>query len=86
MTKKVRTNKEYEALGKMLSNIYDSGYIDHGTSYKQSFLKGLASGFGGVIGATIVVGLLLWILSAFKQVPLVGPFVDTFRSSVQQKR
>ncbi len=75
----------FEDLGKMLNNIYETGYIDHNQAYKYSFFKGLASGFGGVIGATIVVAILLWLLSAFKQVPFVGPFVDSIKQTVQDK-
>ncbi len=78
-----RTDKEYEALGRMVASIHDSGYLDHKQSYKQSFLKGIFSGLGGVIGATIVVALLLWILSAFKEVPLLGPLIRNTQNTVK---
>lgn len=67
----------------MLTNIYESGYIDRNQSYKQSFIKGVLSGLGGVIGATIVVGLLLWALSLFSSVPLVSRFVNNVKTTVQ---
>lgn len=85
MTKKSPKELDYEHLGKMLTNIYESGYIDKNQSYKQSFIKGLVSGLGGVIGATIVVGLVLWVLSVFKQVPLVGPVINNVRDSIKTK-
>jgi hypothetical protein len=50
---------------------------------KMSFLKGIAAGFGGVIGATIVVGLVVWILSLFETIPLVGPVVDNVKGTVK---
>lgn len=78
--------KKYEHLGRMLVNIFESGYINANQTYKQSFLKGLVGGFGGVIGATVVVALLIWLLTVFKHVPLIGPFVDSFRTTVQEKR
>lgn len=76
--------KNYEELGKMLVNIYESGYMDRAQSYKMSFIKGILGGFGGVLGATIVVALLLWVLSFFKEVPLLGPVLDNVRHTVQQ--
>lgn len=79
------TKLEYSNLGKMLQNIYDSGYLDRNTTYKMSFLKGVAAGFGGVIGATIVVALLIWILSLFDSVPLVGPLIENFQETVDKK-
>jgi hypothetical protein len=84
-TKKPTKEVSYEQLGRMLESIYESGYIDRNKTYKMSFLKGIAAGFGGVVGATIVVGLLLWILNFFDQVPLVGPLSDKIKDTVQTK-
>lgn len=39
------------------------------------FLKGLAFGFGSILGATVVVALFVYILSKFQFVPAVGDFV-----------
>lgn len=74
--------KEYEQLGKMVSEIYESGYLDKSKMLKTSFLKGLVSGFGGVVGATVVVALLLWILSLFSAVP----FTDNVKEVIEGTR
>ncbi len=67
----------------MLVNIYESGYLDRTKAYKTSFLKGVASGFGGVLGATLLIGLLLWVLSVFQNVPFVGQIVENVRQTIQ---
>lgn len=87
-SKKQTSDKKpsYEDLGKMLVSIFESGYIDKNKSYKSSFIKGVLGGFGGVIGATIVVGLLIWILSFFKQIPFIGPSLDKVRNTVQEQK
>lgn len=74
-----------EQLGQMLRNIYESSYIDRGTMYKMSFLKGVVTGLGGVVGATIVVALLLWVLNFFDEVPLIGPLTEKLQDTVDVK-
>lgn len=86
MKRKARPSKQqsHEELGKMLVSIYESGYIDHKQAYKMSFLKGVAGGLGSVIGATIVVALIIWILSLFHNVPLIGQIVENVRHTVNE--
>ncbi|MDQ5886208.1 MAG: hypothetical protein QG628_605 [Patescibacteria group bacterium] len=74
----------YEEIGKMLVNIYESGYINQNQTYKLSFLKGIATGVGGVIGATVVIALLLWGLSLFQEIPLIGPVVQKIQTTIDQ--
>ncbi len=69
----------------MLANIYESGYLDRNQAYKTSFIKGVLSGLGGVIGATIVLTLLVWLLSLFTNVPLLGRLVNTVRQTVKSQ-
>jgi uncharacterized membrane protein YfcA len=76
----------YEELGRMLESIYESGYIDHKRTYKMSFLKGVMSGFGGVIGATLVVALLAWVLSLLHYVPFVNDVTDNVKNTVENRQ
>lgn len=84
MKKKQKPSKEvsYEQMGKMLENIYLSGYIDRNQFYKMSFLKGVVTGFGGVIGATLVVAILIWLLSILNYTPL-RPLTERLQETVQ---
>lgn len=84
--KKPKTRKDYEQLGRMIETIFQTEYLERKQMYKMSFLKGLVTGLGGVLGATIVVALLLWILSVFNHVPFVGPIFDNVQDTIKTQR
>jgi len=48
-----------------------------------SFLKGLMIGLGTVLGASVLVGMLVWTLSKIKLVPIVGDFIQDVIVEVQ---
>ena len=76
--------KDYERMGRQLEAMYDSVHPDRKALYKSAFLKGVLGGVGGVIGATLIVALLIWLLSLFDNVPLIGHFVETIRNTIQK--
>jgi len=80
---KEKSGKEYEQMGRELEALYWSVHPNRGTFYRAAFLKGVLSGVGGVIGATVVIALLLWLLSLFDSVPLIGGFVDTIKHTIE---
>jgi chromate transport protein ChrA len=79
------SNKDYEELGRMLVHIYETGYPDRKKLLKYSFLKGMVTGLGGVLGATILITALIWALSLFERIPLIGPFFDKVQTTVDTK-
>jgi Domain of unknown function (DUF5665) len=77
--------KRYEDLGRQLEALYDSLNPNRKTVYRVNFIKGVWSGLGGVVGATVGIALLLWLLSLFGQIPLIGHFVDTVKHTLQNR-
>ncbi len=82
-SKKVQdTKKEQEELGKLLVALSEIGARDKKALYRIAFWKGVWSGLGGVLGATIVVALLLWVFSLLGDIPLLGPIIDMVREKI----
>jgi len=77
--------KEQLALGKKLQEFYLHGYINKKQTILFSLYKGVAAGFGAVIGGTIVVAILIWILSQFGQVPLIGNFTNSVKQTINNR-
>lgn len=74
--------KQQLELGKKLQQFYNLGYSNKKQAILFTFYKGLASGLGVIIGGTIIVALLLWLLSQFGQVPLIGHFTNSVRQTI----
>ncbi len=80
---KKRTAAEYEQMGRDLEALYLNIHPDKLAFYKAAFLRGVLGGVGGVIGATVVIALLLWVLSLFNNVPLIGGFVEAIQRTIE---
>ena len=50
----------------------------------RNLLVGLARGLGAVFGATVVVGLSIWVLKIFVDLPLIGDYARDLRDRVTE--
>ena len=73
---------DYEHLGRALESIIITGYFDKKRVLKMSFFRGVFTGLGSIIGATIVVALVLWILSLLESIPFIGPIIENIEETV----
>ncbi|MEX0621623.1 MAG: DUF5665 domain-containing protein [Candidatus Woykebacteria bacterium] len=58
-------------------------HISTGKMVLNNFLGGLAWGFGTVLGATVVVGLGIFVLSKLNTVPILGEFISNILREIQ---
>ncbi len=80
-----KSDKDLVRLGKMLRDFAELGVMSRKELLWVSFLRGIAQGFGAIVGGTILVALLIWLLGIFNEIPLIGPAVDTISNTVQNK-
>lgn len=67
---------EYEKIGRMMEMIVATGYSNRFRLFTVSIIRGIGNGFGVVLGGTILVALLLYVLNLFEEVPLVGDLAE----------
>lgn len=82
IAKKVRDDIVRSAPRETLEELFQDFYHHRYQLYWMNLLRGIFFGFGTVIGGTLFVALLLWLLSLFGQVPLIGDFIKTLQSSI----
>lgn len=84
--KPTHTAKQYEEMGRLLESIYETNYANRWRMYRVAFGKGVLAGLGGVLGATVVVGLLLWVLSLVEHIPFVPDVSQKLEQSLEQRQ
>ena len=50
------------------------------------FLRGLAFGLGSVVGATVLVSIVVWWLSQFEFIPIVGDWLGQLVDQIETTR
>jgi hypothetical protein len=80
---------DHEKLGRAVEAAFIADYIDLlGNSRRQiwsSFVRGIFMGLGSVIGATLVVALLIWLLHTLGGLPGVGQYLQGAGQAIQGK-
>lgn len=78
------TRTDYERIGRTIESVFESGYANHRRVYFINFTRGLFFGLGSVLGGTLVIAIVIWVLSLFTEVPLLGEFFEKVRSSIER--
>lgn len=80
---KVQLAKSERAL---LDEIFYDTYKHRGRVYRVNFFRGLFFGFGSLLGGTIVVAIVVWLLSHFVDFPgWLGDIVRFVVNVIQNK-
>lgn len=77
--------EDIEDVAKAVQTILESGYSSNRQVYKVNFIRGIVFGFGSVLGATVLVGLITWLLSYFDNMWFIGGLIDAVRDSLSNQ-
>ncbi len=82
------TAADYEKLGRSVESALIDDYINWLGNTKrqiwQSLVRGVFTGLGTVIGATVVVALVVWIMHILGGVPVIGEFLNATGSQIRK--
>ena len=81
---KVKKDNEVGARRAILEDLFYDFHSSRRQVYWMNFIRGMFFGVGSVIGATVIVALILWILSLLTDIPGgVGDFIRYIVDTVQ---
>jgi hypothetical protein len=69
-----------------LEDLFDDYYRQRYKVYKMNFVRGIVFGFGSVIGGTLMIALLLWLLTFTNDIPFIGDFSEKVQNSIESRK
>ena len=83
VTQRLKKDNENGARKAVLEDLFYDFHRSRAEVYKMNFFRGIFMGVGTVIGGTVVIALLVWILSLFGNIPGIGDQVDQLQQTIQ---
>lgn len=86
VAKKAKKDQIVGAERDLIGQLFDDHYKFRWRVYQVNFVRGIFFGLGSIIGASVIVGLFIWILSAFTNLPFIGNYFQKTQNSIQQEQ
>ena len=84
---KIREDNERGARQSALEDLFNDFNRNRFSVYKMNFFRGIFFGLGSVLGGTVVIAMLVWLLNLTGHlVPGVADFVNQIVDTVQSSR
>jgi hypothetical protein len=77
-----KVDVDTKAAVQALEYLLTAGYVSKRRLYVANFMRGIFFGLGSVLGATVLVGIIIWIFSLFSNIPFIGDIVVAVRDSI----
>lgn len=75
---------ETEAQRVVLEELFNDLYRNRVRIYKVNFVRGILFGAGSALGGTIVIALIVWTLSLFVNIPIIGELFENAQHSIER--
>lgn len=83
-TDKIKADNERGARESLIEELFNDFNRSRIQIYKMNFIRGIFFGFGSILGGTVVIALLAWILHFFVQLPVIGQPIEDAQQSIQK--
>lgn len=79
---KIKNDQAKGAQKTMLEELFNDYYIRRRDIYKMNFFRGIFFGLGSVIGGTVVVAAIIWVLALFVDFPVIGNLFQDAKNTI----
>lgn len=86
LAQKIASDQIKDTPKAILENLFEDYYKYRRQLYVMNLVRGIFFGFGSVVGGTIVVALLLWLLSVLHYFPFLEQLTEAVQSSLESRQ
>ena len=80
---RVKQDNERGARQSLVEDLFNDFNRSRAEVYKMNFVRGIFFGLGSVLGGTVIVAFIVWIMSFFVQLPVIGNPVENVQQTIQ---
>lgn len=81
---RVKTDNERGSRQALIEDLFYDFNRSRVQVYWMNFVRGIFFGFGSVLGGTVIIALIVWLMSFAVDLPWVGDTVEQIQDSLQQ--
>jgi hypothetical protein len=85
VAKKLKKDNEDGARKAILEELFYDFNRSRAEVYKMNFIRGIFLGVGTAIGGTLVIGLLVWVLGFFVNIPGIGEKAEQVQQTIRSE-
>lgn len=78
------TDQQRIEFAKQIEYMFEAAHPGWGRVVWLALVRGVVTGFGVVLGGTILVAIIIWVLGSLDSVPLLGDLAETTKSTIEQ--
>jgi len=80
----VKDRGELKARRQLLDELFNDFYESRRRIYRINFIRGVCFGFGSILGGTVLVAVIVWILSRIADwFPLISELIRNIVNTIQ---
>lgn len=86
IVKKIKEDNERGSRQSVIEDLFYDFNRSRVEVYKMNFFRGIFFGLGSVLGGTVLIALIAWLLSLFVQLPVIGQPIEKAQESIQTQQ
>ena len=79
----IKKENERSARMGLLEDLFYDFNRSRGEVYKMNFIRGIFFGLGSVIGGTVIIALLIWLMGFFVDIPGIGRSIEKLQNNIE---